>query len=233
MADEVRGERGHDYMEKTTLWQELDLSFEEEWKCTGDSVRYKKRLENERVFEFLVGLNQDLDDVRGRILGRRPLPSTREVFSEVRQEENRRKVMLKEIFSTGHIGPEMSALVSWGTLSRSGSRQEKGRPWCEHCRKPRHTKETCWEIHGKSSDWKPSQNNRNCGYQVAVDHQIEQPQGEKSQNPTPTSAFNAEQLEQLYKIFSTLHALGQSSTSASSGSLAHRGPIIGEDDWQC
>ncbi|XP_041009638.1 uncharacterized protein LOC121253694 isoform X3 [Juglans microcarpa x Juglans regia] len=126
MADEVRGERGHDYMEKTTLWQELDLSFEEEWKCTGDSVRYKKRLENERVFEFLVGLNQDLDDVRGRILGRRPLPSTREVFSEVRQEENRRKVMLKEIFSTGHIGPEMSALVSWGTLSRSGSRQDTG-----------------------------------------------------------------------------------------------------------
>ncbi|KAJ0089486.1 hypothetical protein Patl1_13519 [Pistacia atlantica] len=46
------------YMEMTSLWQELDLSFEEEW------------LENERVFEFLIGVHRDMKDVRGQILGR-------------------------------------------------------------------------------------------------------------------------------------------------------------------
>ncbi|RVX18214.1 hypothetical protein CK203_006577 [Vitis vinifera] len=56
------------------LWQELDLSCEEEWECTGDSVRFKKKMENERVFEFLAGLNHELDDVRSRVLSRRPLP---------------------------------------------------------------------------------------------------------------------------------------------------------------
>ena len=76
------------YMEMATLWKELDMSFEEEWECLRDTIRYKKRLENERVFEFLAGLNRDLDDVKGRILGRCPLPSTREVFSKVRREEN-------------------------------------------------------------------------------------------------------------------------------------------------
>ena len=45
------------YTEMKSLWQELDLSYEEEWECFGDSVRYRKRLENERVFEFLAGLN--------------------------------------------------------------------------------------------------------------------------------------------------------------------------------
>lgn len=58
------------YMEMKTLWQELNMSFEEEWECTKDSVRYKKKLENERVFEFLAGFNHDLDDVKGRILSR-------------------------------------------------------------------------------------------------------------------------------------------------------------------
>lgn len=53
-----------------------------------------KKLENERVFEFLVGLNRELDDVRGRILSQKPLPSSREVFAEVRREENRWKVMI-------------------------------------------------------------------------------------------------------------------------------------------
>ena len=75
------------YMEMLNLWQELDLSTEEEWECTGDSVRYKQKLENEQVFEFLAGLNREFDEVRGRILRHHPLPTTREVFAEVRREE--------------------------------------------------------------------------------------------------------------------------------------------------
>lgn len=31
------------YMEMMSLWQELDLSTEEEWECAPDSVRYKKK----------------------------------------------------------------------------------------------------------------------------------------------------------------------------------------------
>ncbi|RVW71473.1 Retrovirus-related Pol polyprotein from transposon TNT 1-94 [Vitis vinifera] len=63
---------------------------------------------------------QNLDEIRGRIMGVKPLPSLREAFSEVRHEE-------------------------------------RGRPWCDHCKKPRHSRETCWKIHGKPVDWKPRQ----------------------------------------------------------------------------
>lgn len=41
-----------------------------------------KREESDRVNTFLAGINTDLDEVRGRILGRKPLPSIREVFAE-------------------------------------------------------------------------------------------------------------------------------------------------------
>lgn len=94
-------------MEMVTLWQELDLNIEEEWKCLNDCSLYKKMQENERVYEFLAGLNRELDDVRGRILGQRPIPPTSEVFAEVRQEEARRLVMMKE---TAELAGEMSAL---------------------------------------------------------------------------------------------------------------------------
>lgn len=98
------------YMEMTTLWQELDLCVEEEWDCSKDRTRYKKQLENERVYEFLAGLNRELDDMHGRILCRRPLPSPREVFVEVRREESWRLIMLKR--EVGPAGNEMSALTS-------------------------------------------------------------------------------------------------------------------------
>ena len=61
------------YTETLGLWQELVLSCEEEWECTSDGVRFKKKMENERVFEFLTGLNRELDDVRSRVLSRWPL----------------------------------------------------------------------------------------------------------------------------------------------------------------
>lgn len=46
-----------------------------------------EKIEPERVFEFLVRLIHYLDDVHGRILGRRPLPSIWEVFVDVKMEE--------------------------------------------------------------------------------------------------------------------------------------------------
>ena len=38
--------------------------------CPIDNVRHKKNEENDMVYVFLAGLNQELDEVRGRILGR-------------------------------------------------------------------------------------------------------------------------------------------------------------------
>ena len=51
-------------------------------------------IEKEGVFEFLAGLNRELDEVRGRILSRSPFPSINDAFAEVRREEDRKRVML-------------------------------------------------------------------------------------------------------------------------------------------
>ena len=48
------------------------------------------------MYDFLVGLNRDLDEVRGCVLSRVPFPLIDEAFAKVRREENRRKVMLSK-----------------------------------------------------------------------------------------------------------------------------------------
>ncbi|RVX18623.1 Retrovirus-related Pol polyprotein from transposon RE1 [Vitis vinifera] len=59
-----------------------------------ESTTYRQIVEQKRLFKFFLGLNRELDDVRGRIMGIKPLPSLREAFSEVRREESRKKVMM-------------------------------------------------------------------------------------------------------------------------------------------
>ncbi|XP_019056073.1 PREDICTED: uncharacterized protein LOC109115911, partial [Nelumbo nucifera] len=147
------------YNEMMAVWQELDL-FEEEWESPSDSARYKKKIERGRVFVFLAGLNKELDEVRGRILGRKPLPTIREVFSEVRREEAWRQVMLKNVSET-KTENEGSALVARGVDLDGEKRGGKQRPWCDHCRKPWHTRETCWKLHGKPAGWKKKSGNDN------------------------------------------------------------------------
>ena len=57
-------------------------------------------VEKDRIFYFLYGLNTNLDEIRERILGSKPLPDLKEVFAEVKKEESKRKVMLQH---TDHI----------------------------------------------------------------------------------------------------------------------------------
>ncbi|RVW39075.1 hypothetical protein CK203_084126 [Vitis vinifera] len=104
--------------------------------------------------QVFLGLNRELDDVRGRIMGIKPLPSLREAFSEVRREESRKKVMMG---SKEQPAPTLdaSALAARSFNSSGGDRQKRDRPWCDYCKKPGHYKETCWKLHGKPADWKP------------------------------------------------------------------------------
>ena len=103
------------YSNLCTLWQELDLYYANDWSCVLDAKRYAARLEKERVFDFLYGLSQQLDEVRGRVLGSDPFPLLREAFAEVCREENRRKVMPQATPSLPTI--ESTALVSRGYSS--------------------------------------------------------------------------------------------------------------------
>ena len=65
----------------TRLWQELDLFQHHNWHDPKDSNIYRDTLLKERTYDFLDGLNPSLDEVRGRILGLKPLPVINEIFA--------------------------------------------------------------------------------------------------------------------------------------------------------
>ena len=48
-------------------------------KCSNDTTLYKKIVEK-RAIKFLIRLDKDLDEVRGRIIGTKPSPTLQEAF---------------------------------------------------------------------------------------------------------------------------------------------------------
>lgn len=171
------------------LWQDLDLFNDYEWKSLEDCNHYKKTVEVNCIFKFLIGLNVEFDEVRGRIIGRQPLPSIGEVFSEVRREESHRLFMLGKKNSDSTV--ENSALAVGINASRTTSKRpdEKPHVWCDHCNKPRHTRDTYWKIHGKPANWKGSHEGRFNHSPVA--HEAE---------TIPSIPFNKEQMDHLLKL---------------------------------
>ena len=129
--------------------------------------------------------------------------------------------MLREHLTSG---PEVSALVTRGPHARSGPRQSQ-RTYCEHCKKTGHTKDTCWTLHGKPTDWKSKQPNKAHSHQASTKTQADKTPIENHQSASSVG-FNSDQLAKLYEFFSNFQASGQSSTTLSSSSLAHKGTFL-------
>ena len=131
------------YNSLTKLWKEMDMLNDCKWHCVEDSMTYRKLTDKDRVYEFLAGLNKDLDEVRGRLLGIQPLPAIGEIFSKVRREKSRKRVMLGD--SKPLPTTENSALAARGSDTWKDTRVSRkgGNLWCDHCKKPHHTRDTC------------------------------------------------------------------------------------------
>ena len=148
----------------------------------------------------------EFDEATRRIIGHGSLPSLEEVFAEVQSKKSCHSVMLGK---KGIAAPiENSALLTTdANLSRPMNNQRRGdekpRVWCDFYNKPWHTRETCWKIHGKPSNWKSSK------------------PGERFHRPTPSAneadtnagPFNKEQMDQLLMLLKSNPESGIPSSS--------------------
>ncbi|CAA6669928.1 unnamed protein product [Spirodela intermedia] len=130
-----------------------------------DTALYREKIERNKTYEYLVGLNSEYVQVRIQILGREKLPPLNEVISLVRGEESRRNLML------GSQNVENSAFMARNgknydnnSTKKKGesSRQERtssndfrGKLRCTYCKKARHTVDRCYKLHRRpqSHEW--------------------------------------------------------------------------------
>ena len=142
------------YNKMNGYWLELDHYEHIKMKCSEDTATITAIFETDRVVEFLTGLNANFDQVRVQVLGKDKIPSLNEVFAIVCSEEYRRIAMLNETSLEGSAMATNKKDASWFRSQQGGNvfnpkAQNKDGLWCSFCKKPRHTKKTCFRLHGK------------------------------------------------------------------------------------
>jgi hypothetical protein len=66
------------------LWREIDFRCPNPMECVGDIQRYNDMLQEDRVYSFLDGLDDKLDNIRSDILQMRPFPTIEQAYAHVR-----------------------------------------------------------------------------------------------------------------------------------------------------
>jgi hypothetical protein len=161
-----------------TLWEELNNYRPISICSCCHCGRMKSILElysQERVLQFLMGLNDSFSAVRAQILLMDPLPSINKVFSLIIQEEKQREICVNPIsHDTSSAMMTKSFLPKHSTtthhepavyMSKPSPRPKsfkqpykKDRPMCSHCGVAGHTVEKCYRVHGFPPGFKFTQN---------------------------------------------------------------------------
>ncbi|KAI5443064.1 hypothetical protein KIW84_011915 [Lathyrus oleraceus] len=156
---------------------------------TTEDPRDKQwKSENSLIIVWLVssmetGIN--LDEIRGRVLGKVPFPTLRETFAEIKREETQQGVIMGK--TPRSYESEGSTLA---TRNLDEGRRSDKAPWCDHCKHEWHTRETCWKLKGKPPNWKKKSG-----------HAFQARNSDQGQQPPPSQfRLTTEQLDKLYKL---------------------------------
>nr|KYP76966.1 hypothetical protein KK1_021228 [Cajanus cajan] len=129
--------------------------------CKTDAAAHAEAVERGRIFKFLHGLNHEYDPIRVQILGREKLPSLSKVFFMVRGEETRRAVMLDGgISNTGSAMTIGKGVHKGANAGGKSFEKDNHGDYCSYCRRSRHTKETCFKLHGRNNVLERMGNNK-------------------------------------------------------------------------
>ncbi|KAK3023605.1 hypothetical protein RJ639_044065 [Escallonia herrerae] len=129
--------------------------------CTCGAARKMQSMrESEKVYDFLMGLDDTFTTIRSQILSVDPLPTLGQSYAIAAQEETQKLVAAS---CTPMI--ETTTLLAKGKKTSghdNGERQQR----CNHCNKLNHTNKTCYQLVGYPSHWtrKPTRDARFGGY---------------------------------------------------------------------
>ncbi|KAG6424722.1 hypothetical protein SASPL_115142 [Salvia splendens] len=168
------------------LWIKIDARTPCPYTCCEKGINtYKKETEIKRLYQFLSGLDDKYDALRRELLKQSPEPSAEDAFGIVKQEETRTGIwkpsnpMPDSEIGAGFGGraggpppqrrhytrtppPPRDRGRSTTDYLSNRPRIDKSKLVCSHCGKPKHTRETCFEVVGYPEWWEDGhKTNRN------------------------------------------------------------------------
>ncbi|XP_060190781.1 uncharacterized protein LOC132620082 [Lycium barbarum] len=207
------------------LWDELaSISIHSANKC--NCIGGAKFEEEQRVYQFLMGLYEVYVQVRSNILMMKPLPSIDTTYSILLSDEKQRQVCT----SSSIPSESESASFHVSSSSNGGPRpqfnpkanydSQKSSLFCKYCKRSGHLMEKCHRLHGYPSHFKftKSSGHKKAAANVACDSSPTTspalvPFAECSDNRFGTSGLTKDEHAQLIHLMQKSHISPSSSHS--------------------
>ena len=138
-----------------TIWKEIDRRMLNPMTCAKDITTFNNFIQRQRLYQFLVGIHEDLDKERRDLLNQEPLPNLELAYATIRREISRHGIMR----TTSSLGLGPSKIGKGLTIkyrSETSSRRDEGdrsHLRCSHCGGTRHTKEGFFKLVGYPEWW--------------------------------------------------------------------------------
>ncbi|XP_019240230.1 PREDICTED: uncharacterized protein LOC109220227 [Nicotiana attenuata] len=237
------------YTKMKKLWEELNtlnIHAKCDCKCTcGAKENMHKAEQERRLIQFLMGLNEVYTVIRGSILMMNSLPTIAQAFSILIQEEKQR-----EVKPSNHFSMEPASLNATGpgnnnfrtnytqqgnnnTNSRYRGNQFNNRPrlFCDYCKRPGHTKEKSYKLHGFPQNSKFNKGRRITGnvFGSSSEGAAMKDDGNDSQGQEHGRTMHnltKEQYGQLLNILKSFQGGGDKSTNTTINGGTLQGPSL-------
>ncbi|XP_039128401.1 uncharacterized protein LOC120264640 isoform X2 [Dioscorea cayenensis subsp. rotundata] len=150
------------------LWDEIQ-SLSNLPPCTcGLNQEHQKLEEKQRLMQLLMGLNESYLAIRGHILLMKPLPTVREVYALLIQEERQREINSSTQFteavslnaSSSKNSSNSSNFSNRNSITLTRNKPEYKRSVCDYCKRVGHTKDKCFKLHGFPTNYKNNKEKR-------------------------------------------------------------------------
>ncbi|RVX20566.1 Retrovirus-related Pol polyprotein from transposon RE1 [Vitis vinifera] len=218
-----------DYTRLKKLWDELGSYNDTVCSCGAD---HKRR----RLMQFLMGLNESYNAIRGQILLMNPLPDVAKAYSSIVQEEKQRSLgATRETTENSAMvvqrAEPMALAVRHGQGSSSRSNPSNRKPLhCSYCDRDHHVRETCWKLNGYPPEHPKHASNmsnhgsthfkRNNSHQSSANNVKERPVMQEV--PSMTNGLSDLQIQQILSIMQgkgTTQSTNPKANAAASGLL--------------
>ncbi|XP_070021411.1 uncharacterized protein [Nicotiana sylvestris] len=218
------------YTKMKKLWEELHtLNANTQCNCQcicGAKANMYKEEQDRRLIQFLMGLNEVYTVIRGSILMMNPLPTIAQVFSILIQEEKQREVRPHR-----YRGPRL---------------------FCDYCKRPGHTKDKCYKLHGFPQNFKFTKG-RNVASAANVhgglqkfptgEHDLAESNGQNQHQTQIAPNLTKDQYNQLLSLLEKLHigTVAETTNNITNGAVNFAGilvcctydEIIGDLSYKC
>ena len=143
------------YNDLQGLLREIDFCQPNPMKCSIDIQSNNSMLQEERVYIFLDRLDDRLDHVWSDVLRLKPFPSIEQPYAHIRREDLRQSMMIsgEKVVTSGVVmatkgvrSGQSQTLLKAGSSSRSRGHFDRNK--CTHRGNTKHTRETCFIVHG-------------------------------------------------------------------------------------